>query len=525
MLLAAFISSCENPVTENPAADIETVLSGIITASNTNQPIADVTVKVGTKSVQTGADGSYSLTCTHKGEYNLLVSHPSYLDHSEKITNSATQLVKNVSLDMLPMTTTLSGTVRHSVSNIALEGVIVRIGDSAVLSGSDGSYSIDVSHTGSIDVHARRFGYSKYTHSLSGITTATSNFDIILDGTNEHFTNITGTVTDEAGAPVNFAFVGAGYNYTTTAADGTYSLRVAHDGEFLLAVNGSGSLFYTELITVGNTDIVRDVQLTYETTVDTVISGTVVDSVTGLPIENASVTTKSDSRQTNANGEYSVPCSRHTGSFSFGISADGYVSKMIEVETTSANHTVDVSLVPQGTPITTTVSGVVTSSETGLPLANIDVYTNMNGDIWTQTNAQGEYSGTTTHYGEIEMAASGASYASSGQTVNTSDANVTINFALDSEVFITTRVFGVVVDSETNEPIQGAEVMTYNTDDNSSDLVYTDVDGEFIIDVVHGGSFIDITVGYGGYESYLPKWGTSDKVIYKQVAMVKNLAQ
>ncbi|WP_266075828.1 S8 family serine peptidase [Haladaptatus caseinilyticus] len=126
------------------------------------------------------------------------------------------------------------------------------------------------------------------------------------------------------------------------------------------------------------------------------LTGTVTDSETGEPVENATVTIDVDigdgdyTAVTDGNGEYeieNVPSGTHNST----VSADGYdeVTDTVTVpvdDTTTANFELD--------PTPGTISGTVTASDTGTGVANVTVAAEDNdGNVHeTTTNENGSYS-------------------------------------------------------------------------------------------------------------------------------------
>ena len=115
-----------------------------------------------------------------------------------------------------------------------------------------------------------------------------------------------------------------------------------------------------------------------------IIEGTVTDSSTGDPIEGATVTANGYSNITDAEGRYSIEVP--PGTYNVTASATKYVSQSKTATVTSnTKTTLDFAL----TPLNGTISGTVTDSSTGDPIAGATV--TING-ISVSTGTDGTYS-------------------------------------------------------------------------------------------------------------------------------------
>jgi len=154
---------------------------------------------------------------------------------------------------------------------------------------------------------------------------------------------------------------------TTGSSPGTYTLRAEAilDGDS----NPINNLYSKSIV----------VKLT-----PGIIEGIVTDFFTGEPIEGANVTANSHFNITDAEGHYTITVP--PGDYTITASAAGYHSDSIS-ETVISEETITVNLAL--TPVNGTISGRVTDSSTGDPIAGATITAN---GISVSTNANGTYS-------------------------------------------------------------------------------------------------------------------------------------
>ncbi|MBO3117745.1 choice-of-anchor J domain-containing protein [Winogradskyella sp. DF17] len=113
---------------------------------------------------------------------------------------------------------------------------------------------------------------------------------------------------------------------------------------------------------------------------NSILTGTVTDSNTALPIENATISIlgSSISAQTDSNGNYTFP-SLPYGIYEITVSQIGYAAQTINLELNSANQVQDFVLVPLAeVSIFGTVYG---SNDLSTPLSQVDVVLTEDGNV------------------------------------------------------------------------------------------------------------------------------------------------
>lgn len=211
------------------------------------------------------------------------------------------------------------------------------------------------------------------------------------------------------------------------------------------------------------------------------VTGTVTNATTGQPVPGATVAYAGDSATTDANGDYvldSVP----PGEQSLTASATGFADQTRSASVGAGGTTVqDFALVAPGT-----VSGVVTSSVSGLPINGAVV--EIAGRSAT-TDATGRYT-ITVESGPRTATVNALTYLSRNVPVDVvANSTVTLDVALDEAPTI---LEGEVLDLDTGEPIEGATVSF------SGGTTTTDQNGFYkFVDVVP--DTYDVTASAPGY--------------------------
>lgn len=146
----------------------------------------------------------------------------------------------------------------------------------------------------------------------------------------------------------------------------------------------------------------KDLSLTQQVAQTGRVRGRVTDSVTGLPIENATVKVRTQSGTpiahtlTNPGGNYSID-GLPPGTYAINVALQGYLTSPAQVFTISGNQTIDinVSLTPEPV-VYNTVYGTITDLTTGDPVEGAevvllpDVGSAVNATV-AVSNSDGEY--------------------------------------------------------------------------------------------------------------------------------------
>jgi protocatechuate 3,4-dioxygenase beta subunit len=332
-------------------------------------------------------------------------------------------------------------------------------------------------------------------YSASGMTSVTvgdaSTVDIVMTPIAPAVADVTlhGFVTDEFGNPVtvgdmigysndpNATGGGPPYYGNATAPDGLgqYSINVLAStqggGAAIMNVPGHGfadNSTTTAFVSGGSywINISFEVQVSTD---DAVVSGSVTDANTGLPIDNVLVSMESRNQWnenesgysnftfTDASGFYEMNVTNGTANVMF--SKVGY--SMYRYEDIQIDHNVSLVLDAQLYAATATVRGNVTDGDTGLPIANAQVYeSDMNGNFtMTYTDSSGHYVLDAFAGTMVMLAAQANGYGRSINLMNISDGdNIWHDFSMyGANSWLT----GTVTDSITGMPIENADVFIW----------------------------------------------------------------
>jgi len=335
----------------------------------------------------------------------------------------------------------------------------------------DGYYTISNLPPGDYSVTATAAGYaseSKTAIVYSGVTTPV-NFDL-------HMLSIIGKVYDALTPDVGIAQANVtADSYTTlTNSTGYYQLVDMSAGDYTVtaAAPGYASQSNPTMVSPGAPTIL---DFAMEQVPPGAIEGTVTDASTGLPIYDASVIAYAPaiemSNHTDQNGHFIIEEVPAWPSWNVEAYAPGYISqsKIVAVDS-GVTVTVDFVLEHFGA-----IDGVVTSSSTGLPIAEAVVRA---GEYLNTTDTNGYYLLSDVVEGTYTVTAAAQGYASQSKERKKVLAGevTTVNFQL--EPVSPGKIIGNVTDIRTGEQIAGATVTANgysNTTDTNGDYVISNV--------------------------------------------------
>lgn len=249
------------------------------------------------------------------------------------------------------------------------------------------------------------------------------------------------------------------------------------------------------------------------------ISGIVTDSATGNPIADANVEACGHTRghaRTNINGEYLIE-NLLPGDYRVTATAQGYLPKhypdMVTVLEGQVTPSINFALAPFVRPPTGSISGIVTDSVTGNPIAHAMVMVHVppshNGPHGRApgvafTDNSGAYVINNLLPGNYQVEANARGYTHKiypdSVTVVEYQTTPNINFALAP--YIPPQpgsISGIVTDSTTGAPIAGAVVMAMKTGRHPlpGGRAITNADGTYTIENLMSGEYRVITNAQG----------------------------
>jgi hypothetical protein len=161
-------------------------VSGVVKAAADGAVIAGATVKVGTATSTSGADGRFEIRNLPVGSATIATTAPLYEPRSESVSLVAGVNTHDVVLTRQP-TATVSGVVTAgagAVTEGAIQGATVKIGSATATTGADGRFEIQNVPVGGATVSTSAPGFASRSQSLS-VVVGTNTHDVVLTPTGE----------------------------------------------------------------------------------------------------------------------------------------------------------------------------------------------------------------------------------------------------------------------------------------------------------------------------------------------------
>ena len=299
--------------------------------------------------------------------------------------------------------------------------------------------------------------------------------------------SLSGNVTASGGGALSGASViVAGIGSTSTDASGHYSISGLPTGTYSVTYAYSGYTSQVLSVVVGG-NTVQSVALVPVPVVSTYsLSGTVTASGGGalagvsVGVSGAGATT------TDASGHYNLS-GIASGSHTVTYSLSGYTTQALSLGITS-NMTQSVALVAIPVASTHVLSGTVTASSGGAPLAGASVAVSEAGA--TSTDASGHYS----LFG-ISAGTHVVTYSLAGYSLQTMSIDLSVDRTQDVALANTTATYsGLIRDAADGTTLPGVLVQI------GGQSTTTDVNGQFAVASLPTGSYV-ATYSLSGYEA------------------------
>ncbi|MFC7370131.1 beta strand repeat-containing protein [Fictibacillus iocasae] len=418
-------------------------------------------------------DGSFIFPDLAAGNYSINASAPDFAANTVGAIVNANQTT-TVNVPLTPLPATVTGSVTNSLTGLPIAGATVTASgnNGIVLSTSvtdqNGDFIFTNLPAGVLEISATAPNFGSDSRQVATTPGGTFSTFLVLE---PNPGSLEGFITDLfTGLPIEGA--------NLTLLDNTFAVvaTAVSDNRGFYTVNNLAPQRYTvrvEALNYGadaaSADIFSDqvVVLSFALRSNPgTISGQVVDAVTNLPIQGATVRLRQFSpvgnviavQLTDAQGNYQfTTVSAET--YAVQASADGYVTAAATVVITPGEQEV-VNLFLDQQPAS--VRGTVTDAQTGSPLINAAVrLVDVNGVLLRaiQTDANGQYQINDIASGTYDITAILTSFQRQtfGFTVGPGETAI-VNFALDPNAGF---IAGTVTDSETGSPIVGATVDIY----------------------------------------------------------------
>ncbi len=424
-------------------------IAGVVLDDADGAPLAGVSVRAGDVAATTDADGRFTLEEVEAGAIEVSASMRLYVPGSSDVVLEAMASI-DTEIRLAPITWgTVRGTVTDSATGQPLPNATVRLGSVEVMTDARGAYVAERVPAGTVTVSA---GLARYHD-------ARATFELARDAEHEQALELgpitTGTlvitvVDAVSGEPVEGADLMIAQRRETADAAGRVTAEEVPAGD--IVVNASARLYEPAsadavLEAAGEAAVAIElVPVTYGT-----IVGTVVDSVSGAPLADATVRFAKLELRTDAAGSFRaerVPAGSVSVNAELFRYRDGQQS--IELER-GAEEVVRLAL----EPITTgTVRGIVRNATNSEPVSGATITI---GNLSVRSDAEGRF--------EIEQVPAGdGSVRASLALYEPGDATVTVEAAgvVDAEIRLVPitwgSVSGTVVNAETGVPLENAAV-------------------------------------------------------------------
>lgn len=297
---------------------------------------------------------------------------------------------------------------------------------------------------------------------------------------------------------------------TTTGTDGKFQLNGVPTSSQILRLSLAGYQDRTFTITVPSTTQLNlgTVMLSPVSAAVTTLSGTVLDIDTQQAVAGATVALGGGatlSVQTDAAGKYQFS-NLAAGTYSLSLSAGGYTTQSFSISLGEGGNLLPLTLRKQSnpTPIPTgpaTLSGQVVALGSNQPLADVQILVNQ--QPITATSGTGAFA-LTLPAGSYRLDYLKAGYFTLTQNVAvTEGSTVSIGQVTLTAQRNTTRLSGLVLDRQTQQPLANATVQVVDGASTS-----TGSDGRYALDDIAATEF-DVRVSAAGYDSELTRLSVS----------------
>jgi len=496
---AGAIEGLELEITGGAAAISGHALSG-------SEPVgrAVVTAQSGGAEVATLSDenGNY-VVHVEAGEWTVTAWKDGFVpSSSEVVVVAAGQSASGVDPELATECATLEGSVTDSRGALRRALVLLyREGETApayrTSSDSNGSYSVRVAAGSAYVAVAGAPGHGSAEVAIAAL--ASGEERVVHMHLPARESAIAGTVAGAGGLPLAGALVevSASGETVTTNAHGDYEISVdagSHDVSVSHAGYEPG--LYTNVFVLADETAELDCVLV---DVFASLQGTVIDSATSEPVPGVVVTAVWSgglSAVTGPAGEYEL-ASVVAGEVAVVVTKRGFVGE--EATLTLSEHEIrdhDIDMVR----LTGSISGQVTDSSAGMPVAGVSVRAKFGGDIASaaMTGGDGRYVLSGLYPGtsyDVHAARAGYSADSENPLIDIDAGVIDADFTLLECVGVIT---GFVLDSGDGEPLSGVSVTADNGLGHFGTTTSTE-DGSFTIDELAEIGVYDVTASLYGY--------------------------
>ena len=464
---------------------------GSVTNKDTDDPIENALVSIGSTETHTDSEGIYQLTGIRSGIQTVIASKSGYDNYGGSVVAVAGATVfHDFSMTPKPTTGTVRGRVTDKDTGSGLEDAIVSISSEKAQTDSRGDYDITGVKAGTRVVISQKTGYENYFSSIEVKAGETVLDDIAM--TPKPTTGIVrGTVSDkDTGNAIQNALVSIGSTETYTDSGGTYQLTGIRSGTQTVIASKSGYENYSGSVeAVAGETVFHDFSMTPKPTTGTVV-GRVTDKDTGSGLGDAVVSINPGRTQTDSRGDYEIIGAK-AGTRMVISQKTGFENYFSTTEV-KAGETVfdDIAMTPKAT--TGSVKGIVTDKDTGSPVEDARVSI---GSTEVRTDADGHFDLNGILAGTQQIYAQKTGYESYSASLEVKAGETVFNDIAMTPEPTTGTVRGKVIDNDTDNAIENALVSIGSAE------TYTDTEGTYHLTGIQSGTQT-VIASKSGYENY-----------------------
>lgn len=438
-------------------------IAGTVTDAVTTNPIVGARVSVFSgqafiAGALTDVNGNYTIPDLAPGQYTVIASAGTNYQTAAQGATVVGGMTTTVDFALQPNPGKISGTITNEVNGTPIPGASILVLQNFTIIGStltdaNGNYSINDLAPGNYTViaNAPNFSIAIVGAIVTGGNTKVVNFALKADPG-----KIFGRVTDAATTnPIPGATIQVHNSFVIVATavsdeNGNYNFPNLPPDTYAVTASALDFQRQVKIATV-TTNQVTVVNFSLNSTPGT-ISGTVTDSVTTNPIQDATVAvfqggTFIDSAQTDVNGDYTIP-GLAPGNYTVLAIAQGHQAAF-SAETVVAGMTTTADFALDPNP--GTIAGMVTDRCTGAPVPGTIILVTDGSTIvgFGLTDAAGNYSIDTLAPGNYTVTAIKNNFViGSAPATVTAGATITVNFSLTPSALPPASISGCTIKNE-----------------------------------------------------------------------------
>ncbi|HEY0660713.1 MAG TPA: carboxypeptidase regulatory-like domain-containing protein [Lysobacter sp.] len=296
-------------------------------------------------------------------------------DNDPYTTAIALRALYRASIGMPPTTTgAIAGVVVESGTGTPLAGVTLTVRESPetrVETAADGGFMLLGLNPGQHTVDIQAIGYVSRSFVATVTTGVTTNTGTIALDKTALTAEVFGIVRNSSGTPLAGVVVSSSTASAFTASDGSYSLKGLNAGSATVtfALGNYRTLEVPLILEPGKRYQLSPALYTNSQTppANATILGTVIDQATAKVLPGATIKVGTVTTTSATNGTFQI-ANLNAGSYPITISAAGYTTLQGTVSLVDGNNNVGKIALTKA-PATSTLTGLVTNAESGLPVA------------------------------------------------------------------------------------------------------------------------------------------------------------